>query len=218
MSECNVKNCPYYEVRCHDNCENENVKEHEHEKCPLYIEYNELINRKFKIDDRDFELFSQTFEDIYCNKDIPIESALKRALIEMGWYDEKKSKLEDGKIIKTENDYLSAINELNQLMSNDPEAGSPEADKIELLGVLIKNYEYQKYIFGFSDPIEAIRFRMEQMNLKQNDLIPCIGSKSKVSEILNKKRPLTLKMIRALHNNLKIPLESLIAELQKIGE
>ena len=90
--------------------------------------------------------------------------------------------------------------------------GTPEADELEVLSILIEKYEDEHYPIAPSDPVEAIKFRMEQQGLTQRDLEPYIGSSGRVSEVLNRKRTLSLNMIRRLHEGLKIPYESLLAE------
>lgn len=112
------------------------------------------------------------------------------------------------KLIKTEADYNSALDRLEEIF--DAKMGTPEGDELELLGVLIDLYEKEKFPIDLPDPIEAIKFRMEQMNYNQKDLAEIIGLKSRVSEILNKKRKLTLEMIRNLNEKLDIPSEVLI--------
>lgn len=114
------------------------------------------------------------------------------------------------KPIKTETDYEKALERIDMLM--DAEPGSERADELDVLVTLVEMYEHKHYPVEAPDPIEAIRFRMEQEGLQQKDLIPLFGSASRVSEVLQKKRALTLKMIRALHEKLKIPLESLVRE------
>lgn len=116
------------------------------------------------------------------------------------------------KIIKTEKEYNAALEMAEKLIDKNPEPGTEDADKLELLTLLIEKYEDAHYKINLPDPIEALKFRMEQQNLTQKDLIPYIGSRSKVSEILNKKRPLTLKMMRTLNKNLGIPAEVLLRE------
>ena len=116
------------------------------------------------------------------------------------------------KVIKTETDYDAAINEIDALLARDPEPGSEEGEKLEILSVLVEDYEKRTVDLGLPDPIEAIRFRMDQQELRQRDLIPYIGSRSKVSEVLAGKRPLTLSMIRALHSGLGIPANVLLQE------
>jgi HTH-type transcriptional regulator/antitoxin HigA len=115
-------------------------------------------------------------------------------------------------IIKTDEQYEEALALVEELMDLDPEPGSGDADKLELLVLLITNYEKEHFPMEMPDPIEAIKFRMEQQQLSQKDLIPYLGSRGRVSEVLNRKRPLTLKMIRTLHKGLGIPAEVLIQE------
>lgn len=114
------------------------------------------------------------------------------------------------KIIKTEKDYKLALSRLEQIL--DAKKGTREGDELELLALLIDNYERQKEEIDLPDPIEAIKFRMEQLGYQQKDLAEVIGLRSRVSEILNRKRKLTLDMIRKLHNTLGIPTEVLIRE------
>jgi HTH-type transcriptional regulator/antitoxin HigA len=114
------------------------------------------------------------------------------------------------KVIKSDEEYKAALQEIENLMSGDPTSGSPEGDHLELLGLLIDDYESKKLEKHLPDPIDAIRFRMEQQNLSRRDLMPFIGSRSKVSEVLARKRPLTLSMIRALHSGLGIPAKVLL--------
>ena len=112
------------------------------------------------------------------------------------------------KVIKTEVEYSQAIKRLELVF--DAPAESDEGDEAELLTILIEKYENEHYPIEAPDPIEAIKFRMEQMEMNNNDLAKVIGYKSRVSELFNHKRKLTLKMIRNLHEKLKIPYESLI--------
>jgi len=114
------------------------------------------------------------------------------------------------KVIKTQYEYKEALNLIEKLIDKDPDPGTTVARKLELLSLLIADYEEKNFPNETPDPIEAIKFRMEQENLTQRDLVPYIGSRSKVSEILSRKRPLTLPMIRALYAGLGIPLESLM--------
>jgi HTH-type transcriptional regulator / antitoxin HigA len=116
------------------------------------------------------------------------------------------------KVIKTETEYEAALAEIENLMDLDPDPGTPEADQLELLALLVEDYESKRFEIAPPDAIEAIKFRMEQQGLIQRDLVPYIGSRSRVSEVLNGKRTLTLPMIRALHEGLGIPLESLIQQ------
>ncbi|MGY4539376.1 HTH-type transcriptional regulator/antitoxin HigA [Mucilaginibacter sp. UYNi724] len=112
------------------------------------------------------------------------------------------------KPIKDEKDYQHALERLELIF--DAAHGSENGDELEILGILIENYENEYFPISFPDPVEAIKFRMEQMGYNQNDLAKVIGLKSRASEILNKKRKLSLEMIRLLHDNLKIPTEVLI--------
>ncbi|MFD0765668.1 type II toxin-antitoxin system HigA family antitoxin [Mucilaginibacter lutimaris] len=112
------------------------------------------------------------------------------------------------KPIKDEKDYQQALERLEIIF--DAQQGSEYGDELEILGILIENYENEHFPISFPDPVEAIKFRMEQMGYNQNDLAKVIGLKSRASEILNKKRKLSLEMIRLLHDNLKIPTEVLI--------
>ena len=116
------------------------------------------------------------------------------------------------KIIKSESDYENALIAIEELMDLDPDEGTPEAETLELLTLLIQDYESRLVERELPDPIEAILFRMEQQGLKQKDLEPYIGSRSKISEVLSRKRPLTLSMIRALHKGLGISAEVLLQE------
>jgi HTH-type transcriptional regulator/antitoxin HigA len=114
------------------------------------------------------------------------------------------------KLIKTATDHAAALEALEALMIANPPAGSEDSEKIELLGFLIENYEQKQHPIAPPHPVEAIRFAMDQQDLKQVDLVPFIGSKGRVSEILSGKRELTLNMVRELHNGLRIPLKSLV--------
>lgn len=112
--------------------------------------------------------------------------------------------------MKTEEDYKNALAQLD-LVFDAPE-NTVAGDRAELLMLLIEDYERKHYPVSPPDPIEAIKFRMEQMGMKQKDLAEVIGYKSRVTEILNRKRKLTLTMIRNLHHKLNIPYESLMAD------
>ncbi len=114
------------------------------------------------------------------------------------------------RLIKTEQDYQEALKRLEKIF--DASKDSPEGDEAEVLSILIEKYEDEFYPITSPDPIEAIKFRMEQMDLSKSDLAEIIGYKSRVSEIFNKKRKLTLDMIRKLHHNLNIPYDSLIVD------
>jgi len=117
------------------------------------------------------------------------------------------------KTIRTEVDYEQACSRIYELMhlsdaqfDVNPELG----EELELLAILVERYEQKHYSLGPPDPIEAIKFQMEQMGLKQKDIAPLFGGKTRVSEVLNRKRPLSMKMIILLNRYLGIPLESLI--------
>ncbi len=112
------------------------------------------------------------------------------------------------KPIKTKKDYHAALNRLESIFDAKP--GSSQGDELEILGILIDKYENEHFPIDFPDPIEAIKFRMEQMGYNQSDLAKVIGLKSRASEILNKKRKLTLEMIRQIHHSLGIPTNVLI--------
>lgn len=112
------------------------------------------------------------------------------------------------KPIKTEQDYIQALEKLELIF--DAQTGTKEGDELEILGILIEKYENENFPIDLPDPIEAIKFRMEQLNYSQNDLAEIIGLKSRASEILNKKRKLSLEMIRNLTDKLHIPSDVLI--------
>lgn len=114
------------------------------------------------------------------------------------------------KPIKIKKDYQEALNRLEKIF--DAKLGTKQGDELEILSLLIEKYEDEKYPIDFPDPIEAIKFRMEQLGIKQKDLAEVIGFKSRVSEVLNKKRKLTLDMIRKLNKAFKIPTDVLIRD------
>ncbi len=114
------------------------------------------------------------------------------------------------KPIKNKEDYTQTLSYIENLMNAKP--NTPQMDELEVLTTLVEAYEEQHYKIEAPDPIEAIKFRMEQEGLKQKDLITIVGSKSRVSEILNRKRKLTIEMIRNLHKQLHIPIESLFLD------
>lgn len=116
------------------------------------------------------------------------------------------------KVIKTQQEYETALATIEALMDRNPAVGTLDGDQLELLTLLIQEYESSRFQLPMPDPIEAIEFRMGQQNLTPRDLVPYIGSRSKVSEVLSRKRPLTLSMIRALHNGLGIPAKVLLQE------
>lgn len=113
--------------------------------------------------------------------------------------------------IKSETDYERALSEIESLWG--AEENTKEGNKLDILLVLVEDYERKHHAIDPPDPVEAIKFRMEQMNLTRKDLEPYIGKRGRVSEILSHQRNLSLNMIRKLHAHLHIPLESLIAKL-----
>lgn len=114
------------------------------------------------------------------------------------------------KPIKTGQDYETALRAISPMFENEPAIDSPEGDFFEIMCLLIEEYEKKYYPIESPDPIEAIKFRMEQQGLTVRDLEPAIGKPNRVYEILSGKRTLTLPMIRKLHSQFGIPLESLI--------
>ncbi|OGN93672.1 MAG: hypothetical protein A2Z75_04190 [Chloroflexi bacterium RBG_13_50_10] len=123
-----------------------------------------------------------------------------------------------GRVIKNKIEYEETLLTLENLLDLDPAPGMPENEELELLILLVQDYESRQYEFVPPDPIQAIKFRMEQQNLTSRDLIPYIGSRSRVSEILSGKRPLTLAMMRALSSGLGIPASVLIQEQEERKE
>jgi HTH-type transcriptional regulator/antitoxin HigA len=121
-----------------------------------------------------------------------------------------KFKIMEIKVIKTEEQYEATLNRVEEIF--DSTKTSETADELELLTVLIEKYEKEYHPISLPDPIEAIKFRMEQMGYQQKDLAKVIGLKSRTSEILNRKRKLTIDVIRKLHNRLGIPTDVLIKE------
>ena len=116
------------------------------------------------------------------------------------------------RIIKTEEQYRRYLKEVARLAANDPDADTNEGVRLELLAKLVEDYEKARFHFAQPDPVEAILFRMEQQGLRQKDIADLLGGKNRASEVLARKRPLTLAMIRALHERLAIPPELLIRE------
>jgi HTH-type transcriptional regulator / antitoxin HigA len=117
------------------------------------------------------------------------------------------------KILKTEQGYNKACERVYHLINSIPntiEPDSPEGEEIELLSLLIEKYEQEHYRIEAPSPIEAIKFRMEQMNLRQSDIAPLFGGKTRASEVMNGKRALNLKMITLLNRYLGVPLESMV--------
>jgi len=114
------------------------------------------------------------------------------------------------KVLKTDRDHKAALAHVEMLMGQP----APDEAELELWSLLVEKYEEEHFPIAAPDPIEAIRFRMEQAGLAPADLQPYLQSKSKVSEVMNRKRPLSLRMIRALHRGLQIPAEVLVQETQ----
>ncbi len=112
------------------------------------------------------------------------------------------------KVLKSERDHQAALAYVARLMDQS----SPDEAELELWSLLVENYEESHFPIATPDPIEAIRFRLDQAGLQAADLLPYLQSKSKISEIMNRKRPLSLTMIRALHDGLKIPAAVLVQE------
>ncbi len=116
------------------------------------------------------------------------------------------------KPIRTAEDHKAALAEISKLMVSDPDIGTPKGDRLDVLVTLVQAYEAQHFPMALPDPVEAIKFRMEQQGLKPKDLEPMIGKSNRVYEVLNRKRSLTIGMIRKLHSGLGIPAQSLIQE------
>lgn len=116
----------------------------------------------------------------------------------------------DIRLIYTEADYQSALQRIRELWEADP--GTPEAEELEILALLVNKFEEEHYPIEEPDPIDYIKIRMEELGLRQDDLVPYMGNKGNVSKVLNRKRSLSLEMIRNLHRGLGFPLEVLIAE------
>ena len=114
------------------------------------------------------------------------------------------------KPIRTERDYKTALRAVSPMFDNEPEVNTPKGDYFEIMCVLIEEYEKKHYPIDPPDPVEAIKFRMEQQGLTVKDLEPAIGKPNRVYEVLNRKRNLTLPMIRKLHAQFGIPLTSLV--------
>jgi len=114
------------------------------------------------------------------------------------------------KPIRTTEDHAQALQEISKLMEADPAIGTPKGDRLDVLVTLVQAYEVQHFPMDLPDPVEAIKFRMEQQGLKPKDLEPMIGKSNRVYEVLNHKRGLTIGMIRKLHLQLGIPAQSLI--------
>jgi HTH-type transcriptional regulator / antitoxin HigA len=117
------------------------------------------------------------------------------------------------KPIKTKADYRAALKEIEALMG--AELNTPEGERLDVLVTLIEAYENKHYRFDLPDPVEAIKYRMEQKGMTPKDLVPMIGRINRVYEVLRRRRPLTLAMIQRLHNELGIPAESLIKQASR---
>jgi len=118
------------------------------------------------------------------------------------------------KPIKTAEDNQTALARIDQLW--DAEPNTPEGDELEVLATLVEAFEEANYPIDIPDPIEAIRFRMEQQGLEDKDLLPFLGTRSRVTEVLKRQRRLTLNMIRKLNEGLKIPLDCLVKDYQLV--
>lgn len=114
------------------------------------------------------------------------------------------------KPIKTKKDHVNALKRIEQLMG--AKANSPEGDELDVLVTLVEAFEAKHYAIDAPDPIAAIRHRMEDLGMERKDLEPLLGSKSRVSEVLNRKRKLTMEMVRALHAKMNLPAETLIQD------
>ncbi|EGQ8013252.1 DNA-binding protein [Vibrio cholerae] len=118
------------------------------------------------------------------------------------------------KPIKTAEDNRAALARIEQLW--DAEPNTPEGDELEVLATLVEAFEEANYPIDVPDPIDAIKFRMEQQGLEDKDLVPFLGQRSRVTEILNRQRRLSISMIRKLHGGLRIPLDSLVKEYELV--
>lgn len=112
--------------------------------------------------------------------------------------------------VRTQRDYRAALREISRLMESDPAPDTGDGDALDILAKLVEAYEEKHFPIDLPDPVEALKFRMEQAGLSPKDLVPAIGRLNRVYEILNRKRPLTLGMIWKLHEKFGIPAESLI--------
>jgi HTH-type transcriptional regulator / antitoxin HigA len=116
----------------------------------------------------------------------------------------------DIKVLRSEQDHQRALQAAGALVSRDPVPGSADAERLDLLSLLIEDYEKRTFVFETLDPVDVIEFRMTEQGLRQKDLVSMLGSRSRVSEVLSRKRPLTIQMIRALSVGLDIPVDALI--------
>jgi HTH-type transcriptional regulator / antitoxin HigA len=118
------------------------------------------------------------------------------------------------KPIKTETDYKAALTRIDDLW--DAESNTKKGDELSILAILVENYESEKFKVLPPDPIEAIKFRMEQSGMKKSDLARFLGGRNRSTEILNRKRGLSIRMMRVLHKKMHIPAESLLSETKPI--
>ncbi len=118
----------------------------------------------------------------------------------------------DIKPVRTIRDYKAALKAISALIESDPAFGTPQGDRLDILSTLVESYEQRHFPMDLPDPVEAIKFRMDQQGLEPKDLEPMIGQRNRVYEVLNRKRPLTLAMVWRLHTGLGIPAESLIRQ------
>ncbi len=116
------------------------------------------------------------------------------------------------RIIKTEEQFHRYLDEARRLAGRDPDPQTPQGARLELLAKLVEDYEKERFKFRKPDPVEAILFRMQEQGLRQKDIAAIVGGRNRASEVLSRKRPLTLAMIRALHEKLGIPSELLIRQ------
>ncbi len=114
------------------------------------------------------------------------------------------------KIIRNEEEYQQALHRIDELLELDPKQGSSLSDELDILVLVVEKYEEEFWKIEDPDPIEAIKYRMKELGLKQKDLVPYVGTKSKVSELLNRKISLSLNMIKNLSQSLRIPVEVLV--------
>jgi HTH-type transcriptional regulator/antitoxin HigA len=119
-------------------------------------------------------------------------------------------------VIHNEEAHEATLRELERLMDRSPEPGSKSFAQMELLALVVHDYETRQYPIVPPDPIDAIRFRMEQQGITRRDLVKTLGSRARVSEVLNRRRGLSVSMVRNLHRDLDIPVEVLIAKSKKI--
>ena len=120
--------------------------------------------------------------------------------------------------IRTETDYRAALRVVSQLVDQDPSPDTPEGERLDVLSTLIEAYERKHYAIDLPDPVEAIKFRMDQAGLSIKDLEPMIGQRNRVYEVLSHKRPLTLRMIRNLNKGLGISAQVLIRDTANQNE